>query len=104
MYTLNNIKSFLKKKGYNWVYEYLAAIHTKLTATKFEDVTSKNLSKLFLVEVNGKKQELKVAINEYKFVIYKKTSDNIFANEKEENFSTEWQNFLKKSNSKIIEK
>lgn len=95
MYTIKNVKEFLNKKGIDWDYEYLMAFGVVAKANKPEDIATNMFSKVLLINEKGIKQELRVGLNEHKFVIYKKDANNILANEKEENHSTEWQNFLK---------
>ena len=98
MFTLENVKEFLKDLGYEWNYGYLIKFNTVIMAKTADEITSQYLSKIFIVEQNNEKIELKVSLNDYKFVIYKKEQNAVFANEKEENYSSNWQKFLKNKN------
>lgn len=95
MFTLQNIKEFLSEMGIVWNYEYLMALGVVATAKTPEDITSNHLAKVFVVEENGIKQEIKVGVNEHKFIIYKTKNNGVFSTEKEENVSLKWQEFLK---------
>lgn len=94
MFSLKDLKCFLKKLGFVWNYEYIF-LGNKVIAIKPEDIISNYLTKTIIVYEDGKDSELRISVNNYKFVLYIKQKNKFFLNEKEINVSREWQGFIK---------